>query len=150
MPARRIALIALACVGLHAALGQIAPSPWWVPNLPLVGLILLIVRVPSRWLPISGLMAVGELMWMTRFAQPLVACYVALGGGVSLIVRQWDVEDPLVFGVVVALASTSFAVLCLWLEGAWSWRVAGLAGMHVLLTVMSAPLVAALVRRLAR
>ena len=126
-----------ACWLTHVLLAQVMPSPWWVPDVTLVGLVLSVTRSPSRWLLLSWLAGCSTLLWAVRYPAPLMAGAVAVGGSVRLLTAAWDAADARIQYLVMGLASGLTTLGAVWLEGCWSLSLLGLAAMHVLLTCLA-------------
>ena len=126
-----------ACLLTHALLAQVIPSPWWVPDITLVGLIISVTRAPSRWLLVSWVAGLFMLLWTLRHAVPLMVGAVAVGGVVRLLARNWDATDARVQYLVVGLAGCLMTFGAMWLDGCWSLPLFGLAVIHVALTCLA-------------
>ena len=136
--------VLLGCLMLHALCAAVAPSPWWVPNLTLVGLVMAIQRAPHRWPTASVIAGLFTVLWAVRFPVPLLAGSLGLGALVRWLNTQWDLDDPRVQDVVMTCGSGIISAGLLWLDGLWSPTIAGWVVVHVAVTV----LLARFVRRL--
>ena len=126
-----------ACLLTHALLAQVIPSPWWVPDVTLVGLIVSVTRAPSRWLLFSWLAGLSMLLWSLRHAVPLMMGAVVIGGIVRLLARDWDATDARVQSLIVGLASCLMTAGAMWLDACWSLPLFGLAAVHIALTCLA-------------
>ena len=127
------------CLLAHALLARLAPSPWWVPNLTLVGLIVGLAREPRHWVALSGAAGLFTMMWAVRFPQPILLGYLLIGGGVRTLAQHWDLSDARVQALLIGLASAAMTASSLWLDHLWSLALVGLAGIHVAVTLLAAP-----------
>ena len=140
-------LILVGCLAAHGFLADLVPSPWWVPDVTLVGLILAIERLPRQWLLFSATAGISMMVWAVRFPQPVFLGYLGFGGVVRLLARQVDANDLRVQCFTAGLASMALSLGALWLDGLWSLPLFGLMSVRVLLTTMTVPFVRRLVER---
>lgn len=133
------ALIFLGCLFGHVAVAGVSSSPWWVPNLTLVGLVLAVAHAPHRWRLVSVCAGLAAAVWAVRIPQGLVLNYLLIGWGVQRFGRQWDISLAHLQRMVVGAASAALTAALLWYEGMWSWTILGLAGVHVAVTVACVP-----------
>ena len=134
-------LLLVSCLLVHAVLAALLPSPWWVPDVTLAGLIVAIGRSPHRWIGLSGVAGLLTVVWAVRFPQLILVGSLILGWIVQALAKQWDVTDFRLQCVMVAIASCLTTFGWLWLEGLWSIRLIGAALAHVLVTSLSVPLI---------
>lgn len=139
-------IILAACWFAHVVISALMSSPWWVPNVTLVGWVMAIGRAPNSWGLCSLMAAMAALLWLIRWTHPIVIGYLALGWMLSLLARRWDLTDERVFILIVAATSTAATLGLLWLEELRSWPVLGLALAQILVTTMSAVVIRRLVR----
>jgi hypothetical protein len=136
-----------ACMAAHLLVAELVPSPWWVPNLTLVGLVLAIERIPCNWLLLSGASGLFTMAWAVRFPIQVFVSYLACGWAVYLFVRHWDTDDLRVQCLAVAVASAAMAVEMLWLDDLWSFPMVGLVGLHATVTALSVPMMQRLLQQ---
>ena len=129
----------LGALAAQAILVSAIPSPWWVPDLTLVGLVLAVARMPSRWLLFSVVAGVFTMAWAVRFPNQLFLFYVALGWGVRVLGRQWDATDLRVQVGMVGLAGALLSLGALWLDARSSLSLLELSMAHVAMTVLAVP-----------
>lgn len=130
----------LGCVFLHFVLVQWF-SPWWVPNLTLVGALLGICLQPARWW-MYGLAAGWALtFWSTRHPQWLVGCFLVIGALVALGSRQWNLSDGRVQMGAMACAMAFFAAVILWIDHIAFWPIAFNVLIWWSVSVLAVPLV---------
>jgi len=128
----------LGCLMAHSLLAASVPSPWWVPNLTLAGLVLAIGRSSRRWLILSGVAGLWTAMWAVRFPEAVFLGYLGCGWLAQELSRRWDMAEARVQSGLVGMASLLMTVGTLWLEGLWSVPLLGLAGVHVAVTCAAA------------
>jgi hypothetical protein len=120
-------------------------SPWWVPDVTLVAVMLVIASAPDGWwLPsaIAGLLTMG---WMIQApALPLV-WYLALGLGVSLGSGFWDLGDRRIQLVAIGIAEGVWLSLHVWFQDVAVLPLAGWLLLHVGITLLSVPMMRRLV-----
>ena len=138
-------VVLLGCLAAHIVIAGLLPSPWWVPDLTLVGLIVAIGRSSDRWAVCSGLTGLTTAIWAIRFPQLILAGSLFLGWIVHALAKQWDITDLRLQWLLVAVLSCVTTFGWLWLEDLWSLRLIGIGFVHVLMTSLSVPLI----RRLA-
>ncbi len=136
-----------ACLIAHALLASAIASPWWVPDLTVVGLVLTVARTPSRWFLFSVVAGLFTMGWAVRFPRQVFLSYVALGWVVQTLGRQWDATDLRVQVSLVGLASALLTVAGLWLDELWSLPLLGLSMIRIALTVLMVLCVRHLVER---
>ena len=121
----------------HVVVARIIPSPWWVPDLSLVGLVLAIVRAPTRWLVFSGVALLCPVVWAIRCALPILISYVVVGWLVYVVATQWDATDLRVQVLLVSLASVLTTMMLLWLDEQWSLALLGSTIVRVAMTTFA-------------
>jgi hypothetical protein len=124
------------CLVIHLTLAMAVPSPWVVPNLTLIGLVLAVSRTPRRWAAYALLVGVVAMLSAVRAPSAAFFGYVAAGAACRAVSLQWDANDRRVQWVVTGVVDFLLTLSALWLEGVWSVRLtaAGLlrAGVSVL------------------
>ena len=143
----RAALVLASCMAAHLALANISRSPWWVPDLTLVGLVLSVVRSPTRWLSLSGWAGLITVVWAVRFPGPIFTGYLLVGWASQVVARQWDATDLRIECLLAAAGSFLLMLGMLWLDDAWSPLLLALTGLRAALTCGVVPLVHRLAAR---
>ena len=128
------------CLMTHTLLAASVPSPWWVPNLTLAGLVLSIGRSPRRWLGLSGLAGLWTVVWAVRLPEVVLLGYLGWGWLAQEAAKRWDTTEARVQSGFVGIASLLMTVGMLWLEGLWSVPLLGVAVAHVTVTCAAVPL----------
>ncbi len=128
------------CVAAHVVLVQIVGSPWWVPNLTLVGLVLSVAAFPSRWFWLSAIAGWVMMLWTIRYSGLVMATFLVVGWVVRVLARHWDVTNVHVQRWVVGGASVVIAGGALWSEQLWSLWLLGALCVHVVLTIAAVSL----------
>ncbi len=119
---------------MQAALTTALPSPWWVPDLVLVAMVLVITRRREDWVLAAAAAALWHALWAARVAAHLALAYLLTGWVVRLIAGHVDTQD---WRVQIALAAAGCGLVtfgALWIEGRWSVGLLGLAIMRTLVT----------------
>lgn len=116
-------VVFVGCVIAHHALALASPTPWGVPDLTLVGLVLAVGRSPARWFAWSVFAGLITVVWAVRFSGQVFAGYLVMGLVSHLLSRHWDVTDLRIECLLVAAGSLCLMVGMLWLEDLWSLRV---------------------------
>ena len=129
------------CVIAHLALASMIPSPWWVPDMTLVGLVLSVVRAPTRWLALSGWAGLITVVWAVRFPGPIFTGYLLIGWTCQMLARQWDATDLRIECLLAAAGSLFLMAGALWLDDLWSPLLLVLTGVRTALTCGVVPLV---------
>ena len=137
----------LGALATHALIARAVSSPWWIPDLTLVGLVLAVARTPSRWLLLSAVAGICTMAWAGRFPQQTFLSYIVLGWVVQALGRQWDATDPRVQVGMVGLASALLTLGGLWLDELWLLPLLGLSMVRVALTILAVPCVRHLAER---
>lgn len=143
-------VILLGCAAAHVALAMMSPSPWWVPDLTLVGLVLSVARFPSRWLVFSGAAGLLTMAWAVRSFSPLFAGYLLVGWATRTAGHRWDATD---LRIEVWLAGGGSLLLTLgafWLDDQRSPVLLLLMVVRTALTCSVVPLVHHLAARVGR
>ena len=125
------------CWLAHAMFAGLIPSPWWVPDLTLAGLVLAVGRAPSRWLILSGAAGLFTIVWAVRFPLQILIAYLVVGGVMRTLTRAWDAADSRVQSLTAGVASLAMTFGALWLDGLWSMAHLGLAGVHAAVTALA-------------
>ncbi len=131
--------VLLACLMIHAVLATAIASPWWCPDLRLVGLVLAIGRAPARWLAYSVTVGLVTMPWLIRHSWAMWGGFLAIGWGLRALADQWETSSIGWQAVTAGLAALSLALYWLWLDGSWSMSLVGWAGWRGLLTALSVP-----------
>ena len=130
--------LVIGCWLVQQILVGVAPSPWWVPDLTLVGTLQAVVRSPDRWLSYSMTGGLLVMAWAIRIPVALCSTYLLLGWAVCFLCHRWDATDPRVQVLLVGAASLLLSTEALWLEGLWSLPLAALAVGHAGLSSLGA------------
>lgn len=123
----------------HLMIARWVASPWWVPDLTLIGLTLAIGRAPERWWSFAILAGLITMPWAARFPAQVFLSYLVCGWAVRATGNRWDLADLRVQWVVTCLAVGLMRLWACWLENLWSPPVLGLAGLQTVLTGLSVP-----------
>ena len=123
----------------HVVVAGVVPSPWWTPNLTLVGAILAITHAPTRWFTFSGLAGLWMMVWAIRFPAPVLMSYLLLGWIAQLLARHWDTTDLRVQCVMVGVGSLLTTLELLWLDDLWSLPLLGWVSVQVMVTALALP-----------
>lgn len=133
----------------HLVIARWVASPWWAPDLTLIGLTLAIGRAPERWWSFAILAGLITMPWAVRFPSQIFAGYLACGWLVRVMGNRWDLTDRRVQWAAVCLATGLMRLWGCWLENLWSPPVLGLACLQTTVTGLSVPGIRwALARRL--
>ena len=132
--------ILLGCVLMHLLVASLVGSPWWVPNLTMVGLVFAVATVPSQWLVLSGVAAVVTTLLTVRMTGLLVSGYLLLGWGLQVLATLWDLTDLRVQCLVVGTASLLIAGGALLVEGPWTPAIVGALCGYLAITCVTIPL----------
>jgi hypothetical protein len=129
-------MILLGFLLAHAVLAQAPVSPWWVPDLTLVGMVLAIGRHPERW-AVWAVMAAGwAMVWAIRMPWLVGLSYLGSGWGVRGLCRAWETSDVRMQSLATGAASLVLTAVLLWTDRLWSLPVAGLAVGRMGMTVV--------------
>ena len=139
-------LILLGMLTGHVILAGIVPSPWWVPDLTLIGLVVTISQVPQQWLRLSVITGLFATSFAIRCSGPLLVSYLGLGWMVQRLARRWDVTDLRVQVLVVSVGNVLITLGLLWLDELWSIPLLGLVAVRVMLTGLAVLCVRPLMR----
>jgi len=134
-------LLLVCCVIAHLALAMVIPSPWWVPDLTLVGLVLAVGIWPARWWLLSAAAGLLTMVWAVRSIGQIFAGYLLIGWAVRLAGRQWDATDPRIESGLVGSASLVLTMGAFWLDDLWSPILLVFTGLRTALTCATVPLV---------
>jgi hypothetical protein len=126
---------------MHAVLASILPSPWWVPNLTVIGLVLAVGHAPRRWPLFSAIAGLLAMVWAIRFPWLVMGAFLALGFSVKTLANHWDATDIRVQALVVLAGMTAMIGCILWFESIWSIPLLGLAAVHIAATYFSLPII---------
>jgi hypothetical protein len=145
MPAA-LPLIFVGCLVGHIVAADLLP-PWWVPNLTVIGLVLVVSSSPRRWLLPAALAGLWMAVWDVRHPVLPVASYLVVGWLLQWLARSWNLADRRLQGFMVA--AVALLVICgsVWAERLASVAVVGLMAVHVAMTYAAFLLVRQLVGR---
>ena len=134
-------LVLFGCTTLHLLLADIIGSPWGVPDLTLVGLLLVVAQAPERWLAPAIIAGMCAMTWAMRFPGPIFLGYVGFGWLAQRLARHWDLMDVVVQRAAVLTASLSLGLGMLWLQDLWSVPLVGCVVLRAVLTDVSLRLI---------
>ena len=137
--------IVISCHLLHLIGAGISPSPWWVPNATLIGLVIAVTAKPRRWLENSLLAGLLMTVWAIRTGWLFLPEYLLIGWIVRLTTIEWDVMDLRVQGSLLSAMACVLTLLHIWFENQWSSASVGLGLLHVASTLICLPLLRRLV-----
>jgi hypothetical protein len=137
-------ILLLACLAAHAGLALAVPSPWWVPDLTVIGLVLSVRRHAGRWLLLSAISGWFAMAWAIRWSAPVFLGVLLAGAGVRAAGRHWDASDLRVELFLAGAACLLLDAGAFWLGWTWSVRLAGLALARTAVTCAALPLVRSL------
>jgi len=140
MPAAGLVVL-LGCAAAHLALALMSPSPWWVPDLTLVGLILSVGRFPSRWLGLSGAAGLLTMAWAIRSFGPMFAGYLLIGWATRVVGHRWDATDLRIESWLAGAGSLLLTLGAFWLDDQWSATLLLLMAVRTALTCATVGLV---------
>ena len=143
-------IVLVACLLAHALIAQTVSSPWWVPDLTLVGLVLAVGIRPARWLAASLVAALFSFLWAIRFSGQLFTGSLLCGWLASRVGTRWDATDVRVQALVALLACALMTFGMMWLENLWSLPLLSVALIHVAITGLCVPTVRRLLISAAR
>jgi hypothetical protein len=132
----------------HVIVAGLLTSPWWVPDLTLIGLVLVIIRAPHRWVIFSIVAGLSTAAWAIRSSSPVLLSYLLIGWMTQRIAKQWNAMDLHVQWLFVGVASAALTFGLIWLDNLWSWPVVGLGVMHTAFTVLLVPVVRSLMAKI--
>lgn len=84
---------------------MISPSPWWIPDITAIGLVVTVGRPRAGWLGLSLFAGCVAMALAVRFAGAVLVWYVALGWLVHRLRRHWDASDVRVQSLVAGVSS---------------------------------------------
>ncbi|MBI4598355.1 MAG: hypothetical protein HY737_08160 [Candidatus Omnitrophica bacterium] len=116
---------------------QVLPSPWWVPDLLVVALVVAMSAQPNRWVALSAAAGLCQSVWAVRFPWHIVMSYVGVGWLAMLAHARWNAADWRVQALAVGAGVAMVTAVGLGLDALWSLDAIGLAGVRVGLTVLS-------------
>jgi len=160
-------MIVVAGTVLGSALARRMASPWWAPDLVLVGLVLAVAYPAgfaareaeasgsaheARWRGVVGGALAGSAMaWLSvRDAAAIGAAYFGVGWLIGWIASVWDLADRRVCRIAVALGEVVIVTVSVALAGRLSAGLLLGAGLRVAMTTLALPVLRWLVGLLAR
>ncbi|MBI3319970.1 MAG: hypothetical protein HYZ89_05235 [Candidatus Omnitrophica bacterium] len=142
----RIFLIVTLGVLSHLAIGRWIASPWWVPDLTLLSIVVTMARYPGQaFLPAlyGGLLM---MLFTVHHAVAVGLSYVGAGVLTKLLATQGDLATPFLQQVIVGVAEIGLLAVALFLNRTASLELLELSGAKVLVTVACIPFMRRLVR----
>lgn len=137
--------VLIGCLASHQLLAHVIPSPWWLPDLTLIGLVLSVGKAPRQWPALSVAAGCFTILWMARFPGHVFLGYLMCGWAVGALARRWDTADARIQWCLVLAAGAAMTLGLIWLDNLWSLPVLGLALARVVVTGCCAPIVRHLV-----
>jgi len=130
----------------HLAIGRWLPSPWLVPDLTMLSVAVLILRLPGH--PLAPAWLAGVAAMALAVHHPLWAgmAYLAAGAAVKWMAHQWEVTVPSRERLVIGIAQGGLLIL-LASRGPVTAGLIVMGGLQVGLTLLCLPLMRALVNR---
>lgn len=128
----------LAFIAAHALLARLVPVSWNVPNLTLVGLAQAAGSTPSRWLSLSLVAGLSSAIWAVRDPGALLVSYLAAGACARLVSGGLDTAEPRVQSLLAVILCVPLTTVWVWLDGHWSWTLAGWSLTHMSFTAAAA------------
>lgn len=135
------------CLIAHELFARLIPSPWWVPDVTLVGVVLMTGSARRDWIVLVAVAGLVSSLWAIRVSGLIVMEYLLLGGILQLVARYWDVTDLRMQCVVSGMASAAMTGSLLWVDRLHSIPLLALASVHVAMTCLVVPVVRSLFER---
>jgi len=132
----------------HIAIGRWVPSPWLVPDLTMLSVAVLILRLPGHPLTPAWLAGVAAMTLAVHHPLWMGMAYLSAGAAVKWMAHQWEVADPSRERLVIGLAQGGLLIL-LASTGPVTVGLIVMGGLQVGLTLLCLPLMRALVDRVA-
>ena len=129
-------------------IGEVLISPWWAPNLVLVGLVIAVGSSPQRWFRYACVTGLFTIAWSVRASWAILLVWCLFGWCVSRVSQRWDLTDRRVQCVVCGVGSLFLTFITLWFDDLFTFPLLGLAVVHAAMTSLSVPLSAIVARRL--
>ena len=141
-------MIVGAGTALHVVLGRWVASPWLMPDLTLISMVLA-MTLPSQSLLGPALLA-GFFVMLSTPQQPLLlgGTYVGAGWLIQVLALRWDLTDSTLQQLTVGAAEAGLLAMWLMLNAQVTMGLLLLAGMKLVMTVVCVPLVSFVMRRL--
>ena len=136
----------LLCVAAHQLAVQLVPSAWWVPDLTLAGLVVVVSQQPSSWFRLGLIAACGSALMLSRWVRLVVLGYLVAAWTIQWCAHVWDVADRRLQLLMAGALGAAMTAGLLWLDDLWSWPLLGLATIHVAMTVLAVMFVRRLMR----
>src|SRR3989338_3153440 len=126
-----------ALIGLHLIAALFIPSPWFVPNFSVVGLVLAVSHKPSSWFAFALLCGLLSALWVIRSPVPVMMSYVAIGWVVQMLGSQVDVRRLDFQYLMVGISTLIVTLSGLWLSGIYSFPLLALIILNVIISSLS-------------
>ena len=110
---------------VQMVLARAVHALWWAPDLLTAALVVSVTRQPARWALASMTAGLCAIIWAVRAPSMIALSYLALGWGMRMALRRWDVSDRRLQGVLAAVACALLTGLAVWADDLWSMPVAG-------------------------
>lgn len=123
-----------ACLAAHVIAAQVIPSPWWVPNLTLMGLVLASGRSPRHAGWFGACAGLAAMLWAARAIWLVLLGSLLAGLAIHRLGVHWNLNEPRVQVSLTGLLMAVLMAVTLWLDQAWSVPVVGLAVVQVMVT----------------
>ena len=113
--------------------------PWWVPDVTLVSVVLLIAAEPRRWLVLAATAGLLAMCWTVPMPAMALAWYGGLGASLRGLGRIIDLGDLRVQLLVIGFAEALWLALHVWLQSALSISLVGWSVVHIAATLIAVP-----------
>jgi hypothetical protein len=131
----------------HALLVRLTASPWLIPDLTLVGLVLSVGAAPVRWLICSVAAGLFAMTWALRWVPQIFLGYLLIGWGLQWLSQRWDAGDVRLQAGYAGGVALTMRIVLLWLDQLWSVPLAGWVIVQTVVTCASLPMVRWVLRR---
>ena len=144
MPAASLVIVGASAL-VQISAGRFLPSAWLMPDLLLLGLLLLASRSPAFPMILVGWGAWVAMMGTIRDPIIVGIGYAAAAWVMWWWTHHWEFQRPAIDVMVIGVCEAGLASLWLLAGGHLSLALVGLALMRVLVTVACAPLMRRLI-----
>ena len=142
---RSTVVMGVAILG-HLAIGRWVSSPWLAPDLTLLSMAVLILRLPGHPLTPAWLAGVAAMTLTGHHPLWMGMAYLAAGATVKWMAHHWEVTDPSRERLVVGVTQGGLLIL-LASTGPVTVGLIVMVGLRVGLTLLCLPLMRAFVNR---
>ena len=138
VPSMRAFILVGLSVLIQVVIGRAVSSPWFVPDVALALLVVMMARLRARRLELAAFAALLAALFSMRHPVLVAGAYLAVAACVGMLGSMWDLAEPSLLRLAVGAAETLWLLACLAADRG-TISMMGFVGVRVFLTLMCLP-----------